>query len=409
MTMSSFEQKHNQNLRLSFSISPKSSFYLARTEGQDALRIRITDGELICEIFSTFSDIPLTLRAPCTGGDRADLILMPHRIELWTNGTLRDEEWPAGDLLYTEGLPAEGALQVTARPYADRKEPLPAVLSSFENAEGWHPEENIYVGDCMPYTADGRYHVLYLKDRRHHKSKWKLGAHQWEHISTADFVHWNIHPTAVEITEPWEGSICTGSHIRFGETDYLFYTVRMADRSSARIMRSISTDGVHFSKDPAFCFTVSKKYDGPSARDPKIIRAEDGVFHMLLTTSLTEENRGCLAHLVSRDLDAWEECDEPIYVSDNDTQPECPDYICYAGKYYLIFSLHGKAHYLLSDRPFDGFFAPNNPIIPCESVPKGAVWNGKIIFTGFRGMGGYAGAMTFRTATANENGTLLFE
>ena len=55
-------------------------------------------------------------------------------------------------------------------------------------------------------------------------------------------------------------------------------------------------------------------------------------------------------------------------------QPECPDYFEYKGKYYLVYSLRGTAHYAVSDQPFEGFKEPAQSVIPCESVPKGALW-----------------------------------
>lgn len=64
---------------------------------------------------------------------------------------------------------------------------------------------------------------------------------------------------------------------------------------------------------------------------------------------------------------------------------------------------------MISKNPLDGWSMPENPIIPCDSVPKGAVWNDKIIFTGFKGINGYAGTMTFKSATNDENGILIFE
>ena len=120
---------------------------------------------------------------------------------------------------------------------------------------------------------------------------------------------------AVEIDDPKEGSICTGSWIYDGTTHYLFYTVRMCDGSPAKICRSVSVDGFHFEKDGIFAFTLSDKYTAPSARDPKIIKDEYGVYHMILTTSLSDNRQGCLAHLVSDDLNAWRELDEPFYIA----------------------------------------------------------------------------------------------
>ena len=214
---------------------------------------------------------------------------------------------------------------------------------------------------------------------------------------------------AVPITDPSEGSICTGSWIKNGDKEYLYYTVRMGRGIPAPIRRSVSYDGYHFEKDTAFGFTVSEKYHAASARDPKVVKGEDGLFHMFLTTSLIEEGRGCLAHYVSEDMENWEEIEAPIYIAPDKEQPECPDYFRYNGKYYLIFSLKGRAHYMISDKPFEDFVMPSDPIIPCSSVPKGAEWNGKLIFTGFRGIGGYGGAMTFKAATSKENGELVFE
>ena len=176
----------------------------------------------------------------------------------------------------------------------------------------------------------------------------------------------------------------------------------------APIRRSVSSDGYHFAKDTDFGFVISERYHRASARDPKVIKGDDGLFHMLLTTSLISENKGCLAHYISEDMEIWEDFGEPIYISSDATQPECPDYFQYKGKYYLIFSLHGKAHYAISDRPFDGFAEPDDPIVPCESVPKGAIWDGRIVFAGFRRMGGYAGAMTFKSASASPSGELIF-
>ena len=334
---------------------------------------------------------------------------MNHRIELYINGELKDEEWPAGKIFFEMGDMFVPEVKVAVSEYVEKNEEFPAVISSFENAEGWYPGNGVFVGDCMPYRRDDEYHVLYLKDRHHHKSKWGLGAHQWEHISTVDFKTWNIHTMAVPITDYTEGSICTGSWIKDGDKEYLYYTVRMGRGIPAPIRRSVSSDGYNFEKDKGFGFTVSDKYHGASARDPKVIKGEDGLFHMFLTTSLISENKGCLAHYVSKDMETWEDFGEPIYIAPNADQPECPDYFRYNGKYYLIFSLRGKAHYMVSDKPFENFVMPKDPIIPCESVPKGAEWDGKLVFTGFKRMNGYAGSMTFKAATATETGELVFE
>ena len=397
------------NLKLAFEVKELPLYFVSHKSGRKTFEVEAFDGILTAYVQYDYERRPLSLSSSIAVGDFLEVILMNHRIELYINGELKDEEWPAGNKLFEMGDIFVPEVKVAVSEYVEKNEEFPAVISSFENAEGWYPGNGVFVGDCMPYRRDDEYHVLYLKDRHHHKSKWGLGAHQWEHISTVDFKTWNIHTMAVPITDYTEGSICTGSWIKDGDKEYLYYTVRMGRGIPAPIRRSVSSDGYNFEKDKGFGFTVSDKYHGASARDPKVIKGEDGLFHMFLTTSLISENKGCLAHYVSKDMETWEDFGEPIYIAPNADQPECPDYFRYNGKYYLIFSLRGKAHYMVSDKPFENFVMPKDPIIPCESVPKGAEWDGKLVFTGFKRMNGYAGSMTFKAATATETGELVFE
>lgn len=396
------------NLKIGFTVDKLPLFFVSHKDGRKTFEIEAFDGLLTVSVQYDYERRPLPLTSEIKVGDKVEVVLLDHRIELYVNGAQMDEEWPAGSRLFEMGDAFMPTVDVNVSEYVENTVELPSVLSSFENAEGWYPGNGVFVGDCMPYRRGDEYHVLYLKDRHHHKSKWGLGAHQWEHISTTDFKTWDVHPMAVPVTEPYEGSICTGSWIKHGEKEYLYYTVRMGRGIPAPIRRSVSTDGYRFEKDKDFGFTVSDKYQPAIARDPKVILGEDGVFHMFLTTGLANDGNGCLAHYVSKDMETWEDFGEPIYVAPNKDKPECPDYFKYNGKYYLIFSLRSKAHYMVSDKPFEGFTMPEDPIIPCESVPKGAEWDGKLIFTGFKRINGYAGSMTFKTATADKNGELVF-
>ena len=378
-------------------------------EGSEALTIQEEGGRISCALFYAGREKPLTLEAPAAPGDGVTLRLLPARLELWVGGELRDEEWPCGERLYRGEAPYPA---VTVTEEARQEASAPAVTGTFTHATGWRPGNGVYVGDCMPYAHGGRYHVLYLKDRRRHQSKWGLGAHQWAHISTADGVTWQQHPMAVEITDPMEGSICTGSWAEIGGKQFLYYTVRRADGGPAPIRRSVSEDGYHFTKDEAFSFTLSARYDGPSARDPKVVPGPEGELHMILTTTRKDTGRGCLAHLTSRDGERWREGPEPIYTSPTADQPECPDYVAFAGRYYLFCSIRGTAHYLYSDSPFGPWQAPEDPVVPCARVPKAAVWQDKLVFAGFlpeEDFLRYAGTMTFKAASAQEDGQLVFE
>lgn len=393
-----------KDLKLSFVVDEMPFYAVSYSK---SIEIQTDKDQLHCKVQYDFHSEPLVLKGGVKQGDGVSVVLMRHRIELYVNGALVDEEWPMGKRLFEMGDSFEPDT-ISAEEYIAPPKEVSSVLGEFYGAEGWKPAENVFVGDCMPYVRGDEYHVLYLKDRHHHYSKWGMGAHQWEHISTKDFSKWYVHPMAVEITDPAEGSICTGSWIQQGGVEYLYYTVRRGGTIAAPVCRSVSDDGYHFKKDLDFGFILPEKYNRARARDPKIIKDKDGLFHMIITTSLLAEKKGCLAHFVSMDLENWQDTDKPIYISEDGTEPECPDYIFYKNRYYLIFSLNAKARYMVSENPFDNWRTPENPSVPCASVPKGAVWKDKIVFAGYKGIDGYAGTMTFKTATADENGELIF-
>lgn len=380
---------------------------LSYTSGGNTVLSITFDGENVLAAFMfSVREKPLIMKAQAKVGDEVSVVYRPFRTELFVNGVLLDEEWPFGEPLLHNAELSVSNTEVTEEDAPHIPE-QPTVCCTFTGAEGWRPGNGVFTGDCMPYSDGKLYHVLYLKDRHHHGSKWGLGAHQWEHISTKDLVHWDIHPMAVPIDHPLEASICTGSWISDNGKYYLYYSVRTVDGSPAPIRRSVSEDGYHFRKDPDFSFTLSEKYCGARARDPKAVRGEDGLLHLFVTTTDMEKGKGCLAHLVSGDSVHFEEIGN-IYEGPDENEPECPDYFTLGGKYYLIFSHHGKGSYLVSDKPFSDWTKPKDNIIPCRSVPKCAVWQNRIIFTGFSAIGGYAGTLTFMEAKQLPDGTLTF-
>lgn len=399
---------HDTPLQITTAASLEGELFRFTHHGRTVASCEYHSGKVAFAIAYDFKDKPLVLEGAARAGDPVRIRILPQRIELIVQERIVDEEWPCGRhaLAQAECTAAAGC---DMQPFAPAEEEEgPCVLGTIAQAEGWQPEENVFVGDCMPYADGERYHVLYLKDRHHHCSKWGLGAHQWEHISTEDFQEWQIHPMAVSIDAPEEASICTGSWIKYDGKHYLYYTIRTCDGSPASICRSVSEDGYHFRKDHNFAVLLSQRYTGASARDPKIILGDEGVYHMLLTTSLRAEGRGCLAHLVSRDMDTWQEKEEPLYVSPTQDEPECCDYFYKDGWYYLIFSLRSHGQYLYSRKPFSQWQEPADPLIPCKSVPKAAIWRNRIIFTGFDGHGHYAGTMTFTEAAVADSGELRF-
>jgi len=86
------------------------------------------------------------------------------------------------------------------------------------------PGHNSWVGDVATIYYQGRYHVFYLYDRRHHTSKFGRGGHYFEHLSTSDFKTWTEHEAATPLEEQWE-TIGTGAPLVLSNKLYLTYSV----------------------------------------------------------------------------------------------------------------------------------------------------------------------------------------
>ncbi|HWI56817.1 MAG TPA: glycosyl hydrolase, partial [Bacillota bacterium] len=368
------------------------------------------------------------------------------RLELFIDGVLVDEEWPAGQLRTAETIPcllgaevdANNAVQGRFHGLIDHAALWRRALSDEEIVllsggkaavaratrqllgpedlsvqEFWKPRGDLAVGDCMPFFDGHRWHLYYLQDRHGHRSKWGLGAHQWAHISTADFKTWQPHPMAVPINDSREGSICTGSvFLHLGE--YLaYYAVRTCDGSPAPLSLAVSSNGIDFTKQ-AWTQTLSAPYAGGPARDPHVFQdPRDQSFHMLVTTSLegkTGNERGCLAHLVSSDLRLWEQR-PPFLVPGLPGEPECAEWWGWNGWFYLVFSNGGVARYRMARDPLGPWITPAVPAFDgnqCVVMKSAPFRNGRRIGAAFlpRSGGGYAGNVLFRELGQQPDGTL---
>lgn len=392
------------------------------SDGKTAVRLYRQEeaaGKVVCEVYTTASEEPLILTAENAAKVRSlRLVWLNYRIELWADGRLADEEWPAGSCLTRSGvwdarlICSEEMVRARLEKGAQKTAEEPGEIADIRY---WAPEPGRHnVGDCMPFSDGDTFHLFYLKDRHQHKAKWGKGAHQFAHISTRDMVHWKQHPVAVEITHQWEGSICTGSVIRAKGKYYAFYAVRMMDGSGARLSWAVSDDCIHFTKSEQY-FTLQPPYETVSARDPEVFAGADGRYHMLVTTDFEDaqvrERNGCLAHLVSDDLENWRQ-EKPFLVPGYTDQPECSDYFEWNGWYYLIFSNYGTAKYRYSRTPFGPWICPEQEILDglLYRVPKTAAFGNRRIAAGFLCIHpegeSYAGNLILRELVQRADGTL---
>jgi len=343
------------------------------------------------------------------------------KLQLFVDGALLDEEFPVGAMrrgaatcLIGEGLrglvdhAAVWNRAVTDEEIVALSGGVAAVAQRMKaltnyaapSLQYWRPSFNANVGDCLPFFHDGKFHFVYLLDWGHHSRKGGKGAHQWAQAISADLVHWEHQPLLVPITDQREGSICTGSLFFHDGVYYAWYATRFPEHPEA-LSLATSADGIHFTKMEPNPFAVPQPgYDPRAYRDPHVFRdPETGLFHLIVTAMRSDpavppDQRGALAHLVSRDLKSWELTDPLLQGLKH--APECPDYFFWKGWYYLICSQGGQAIYRMSRRPLGPWEKPKVDLLanPLARVMKTAA------FTGDRRMG----AAFLPTSEGNKDG-----
>jgi len=388
-------------------------------------------------VTSDFNPKPLSLNLPLRLIDisKPHIVLVRYvgsGLDLFCDGVLVDEDWPIGTIVSTDVVHAAvrfpisqlsvGSTEVTddqisianGGPVEVDKRTDAMFGKDWQSAQYARPRGfNTNAGDAMPFFHDGTLHLFFLLDRRQHRSKWGLGAHQWGHISSTDLVHWKRYPPALTIDHEWEGSICTGSVFFDNGRYYAFYATRMPDRSE-RLGMAESQDGIHFAKilPTPFSEPIPPFLHGPN-RDPFVFQIGKE-FHMLVTASVPADNdpknRGALEHLVSTDLKTWTVLPTPFLVPGGAPQPECSDFFKWHEWYYLLFSISGTTHYRISRSDTGPWIAPKVDVLdgPEAIVMKSAAFKGdRRILVGFlQHDNRYGGDLIFRELVQQSDGSL---
>ncbi len=288
----------------------------------------------------------------------------------------------------------------------------------------YKPQGTYFIGDCMPFSHAGVFHLYYLIDEGHHQGKGGLGGHQWAHASTPDLVHWTHHPLALAITEEWEGSICTGSTFFHNGTFHAYHGTRMTDWTQ-HLSHATSQDGIHFIKSSTPVGYPPEGYSSYDYRDPFVFQSGDGQFHMLATAQIENyplnKRGGCLLQLISTDLEHWE-AQGPFLIPGGEPEygsiPECPDLFFWNGWYYLLFGLKLHTHYRMARQLNGPWLRPSLDVLdnPLLAVMKtapfganrriGAAWVGSRQGDSDDGRPMWGGNVVFRELVQFADGTL---
>jgi hypothetical protein len=347
-------------------------------------------------------------------------------LELFVDGVLVDEEWPHGALyqfrgpfligagyedgrlktgfkgdidhvaLWNRALSDEEIVAISGGRNEVARRDREILGPVQESVQYWKPRGQAFAGDCIPFYHDGTFHLFYLFDRRHHGSKWGLGAHQYAHVSSQDLIHWTHHPKTVPITEQWECSIGT-CDVVFNPNDkkyYAFYTdcgSRAAFKDKPQqghwIFAAKSTDGIHFEKDLK---PLVPGHDCAVFRDPAT-----GLFHLV---------RGGGNRLVSSDLAHWKEIPGAFVDRGPGTTDECPNHFEWNGWFYFILGTNAVWKSRSAIGPWEAI-DPN--IYDGLFVPKVAAFTGnRRLMAGFLTYPGWGGHIALRELVQKPDGSL---
>ncbi|MEM7031394.1 MAG: LamG-like jellyroll fold domain-containing protein, partial [Chloroflexota bacterium] len=258
----------------------------------------------------------------------------------------------------------------------------------------WRPRgHNTYAGDCMLLWDKERLHLFFLFDRRHHTSKWNLGAHQYDHFSTVDLSQWARHPLAIPVDQPWECAIGTGDFIYHEGRYVAFFTdcggrCQFEDKphQGSGIFRATSSDGIHFIKDytPIVPTTETGCADCSIFQDPAT-----ELFH-LLTQDKAADGTLIIGHYVSDDLDHWTRQPKPFLESD--IFGPCPHlfywnewyYFAMTNKLWKSHAIHGPWEQLQPEPLIQLYYPKTAPFKDNRFLTAGWVahsnWGGDVVF-----------------------------
>ena len=252
----------------------------------------------------------------------------------------------------------------------------------------FRPNDGDIFADAIPFYYQGKneYHVFYLRGKEH-DNRWPRWKTCWAHIKSTDLINWEELPNALEIGEqrfPDGGACYTGSCIEKDGIFHIFYTGFCPGHKDGReqILHAVSTDLVHFVKDPGYVQVVEadgkiyRKYT--DFRDPFVFWNEDeNKYFMLVTANDGDESipyiRSAVTALYkSDDLLKWSPC-PPIYKAFGYPAHEVNEVFKIGNWWYLTFTgFKGRSEYRMSKSIYGPWQCPKYPELDLSTHFYGA-------------------------------------
>ena len=224
--------------------------------------------------------------------------------------------------------------------YGDKPKDWAATTTFFNSTDdaGFNTYYNPAIGRCgdpMPFYDQRaqEFKVLYLQEYDNNGACY----HPFWGITTKDGATYQslgeVLPTGTS-TQQQDGVLGTGCCV-YNEKDglyYIYYTgynILLPNREV--VMRATSPDFKTWKKDNLWSLKgVDYGYSANDFRDPQIFKAEDGLWHMVISSNLK------FAEFKSEDLKTWEHVGSFNMVWDR--MCECPDIFKMGDWWYFVYS-----------------------------------------------------------------------
>jgi beta-fructofuranosidase len=240
--------------------------------------------------------------------------------------------------------------------------------------------DDVWIGDVIPFFADGRFHVFYLWDDRDALGAWR--GLDWAHLVTRDFVTWEELPLAVPRggRDDLDVIAGTGCAMPWPGGGWVIYYAGINPSNPERgypeqvVMRTFSPDLVTWTKDPGFVLQADPRwYERNDWRDPFIYPDGRGGWDMLLCARVPDgpsDRRGTFGFATSPDMDTWT-VHPPAFTPGTTRAPECPDLFQAGDCWYLVyagFSDRFATRYLVGPGPDGPWETPAHDALEAPDV-----------------------------------------
>lgn len=343
-------------------------------------------------------------------------------------GGLEDEDFPFGkvvwqsDAVWTLKSPRVKQASLWTSPL----EASPGIDSRpIRRVQYFTPDgHNAWVGDVAVEFHNGRFHVFYLMDRRHHRSKFGCGGHYFAHLSSPDLKNWFEHPPAVDIDEQWQ-TCGTGTPFIYDGKLHLAYgihTTRICPREKtllpamdaylqkhqrtgvfrrsehdaipAGATYSVSEDGIHFTKSQVFIHPTE---------NPTVYGLPDGTLRLY-------GGYGVKGEWTAQSLPGEFVCVDGDFPPTSVMEPctDCPCVFEWNGRQYLIQGFSGFWSKPVGDiGAYVDLAAQGRDIYDGLGVPMVAAYPGnRRILAGWLGGLGWGGHLVLRELVQLDDGTV---